>query len=284
VAVALAVLALVALGLAVSREPGGTMVLWALVAFVLGALACGVGLWGLAYRQLAYTLTERALEIAWRGHTLVVPYVAVDGIYTGQRLVGSSTPNPPVWPGIYVGSGRAKGVGRLRFFTTSPDPSALTLITLEHSAVVVSARNPHEFRTALIERIQGAPSDPAASASVTRVPPRTPPWSAAFDVWLPGAVAVGLVLILGMLAAIGLGFEGLPLDIPMRFDASGDPTQIAPRVDLLRLPLIGLALLVGDAAVGVWLHPRERLLARLLWVCGAVLQAVLFVAVVRLVQ
>jgi hypothetical protein len=283
VALALAVLALVGLGVAVTREPGGSMVLWALGALVLGALAGGVGLWALAYRQLTYTLTERAVEIAWCGHTLAVPYGAIDGIYTGQRLVGSTTPNAPVWPGIYVGTGRVKGVGRLRFFTTSPDPAALTLITLEHGAVVVSARNPHDFRTALIDHMRDA-TDTSGSASVTRHPPRTAPWSAAYDLWLPGSMAVALVLFLGILAAIGLGFEGLPLDIPMRFDASGDPSQIAPRVDLLRLPLIGLLLLAGDTALGVWLHPMERLLARLLWVCGAVLQAVLLVAVVRLLQ
>jgi hypothetical protein len=35
--------------------------------------------------------------------------------------------------------------------------------------------------------------------------------------------------------------------------------------------------------LGVWLHRRQRLLSRLLWVGGAVLQVVLLVGVIRLV-
>jgi hypothetical protein len=48
--------------------------------------------------------------------------------------------------------------------------------------------------------------------------------------------------------------------------------------------LLGLLVLLVNGAIGVWLHPQERLLARLLWLGGAVLQAMLLVAVVRLVS
>src|SRR5262245_55554761 len=172
IGIVLAGLAVALLGMTATAEPGGGMLLWALGAIVLGVLACGVLLWALAYRQLAYTLGEHALEITWCGHTVNVPYAAIEGVYTGQRLVGSATPTGLAWPGIYVGSGRARGLGRLRFFTTSPETAALTLITLEHSAVVVSARNPQDFRTALIERIRDA-ADESSGTSVTRLPPRT---------------------------------------------------------------------------------------------------------------
>jgi hypothetical protein len=259
------------------------MVLWALGTVLVSGIAAGLLLWALAYRQLTYTLTDRALAIAWFGHVTNVPYGVIDGIYTGQRLVGMATPTVPVWPGIYVGPGRARGIGRLRFYATSPDPAALTLITLEHGGVVVSARNPHDFRTALIERIQQL-DDGTGSLTVSREPPRTVPWSALFDAWFAASAAAGLVLLLGMLAVLGLGFESLPFEIPMRFDATGDPSQIAPRTDLLRLPLIGLLLLVADWALGIWVHPRDRLLARVLWLGGAVLQAVLLIALVRLLQ
>jgi hypothetical protein len=52
---------------------------------------------------------------------------------------------------------------------------------------------------------------------------------------------------------------------------------------LLRLPLFGLFLMVLNSVLGVWLHPRQRLLAQLLWVGGAVVQLVLLVGVLRLV-
>ena len=56
------------------------------------------------YRRLAYALTEAALRIDWLGRTLVLPYAAIQGIYTGQRLDGHATPSVPRWPGINVGT------------------------------------------------------------------------------------------------------------------------------------------------------------------------------------
>jgi hypothetical protein len=250
---------------------------------VLAALAAALCLWALAYRRMTYVLTDQALEVAWFGRTLVVPYTAIDGIYTGQRLVGSATPTVPAWPGIYVGPGRARAVGRLRFFATSPDPAALTLITLEHGGVVVSARNPHEFRLALIERIQDV-VDAASAAAPTREPPRGPPWTALYDRWLGWSLLAACLGLFAILTVVGAVFEFLPPEIALRFDASGEASLIGPREDLLRLPLFGLLVLLVDLALGVWLHPRERLLARLLWLSGAVAQVVLLVAVVRLVQ
>jgi hypothetical protein len=238
-------------------------------------------LWALAYRRLVYTFTDSALEIEWLGHVTGVPYTAVDGIYTGQRLVGFATPTILSWPGIYVGPGRARGIGRLRFFATSPDPAALTLITHPHGGVVVSARNPHDFRLALIERIKDSAEQPSVS-TLTHQPPSSVPWSAVFDRWFAAALGLGVLLLLCIVAVIGFNFDALPADIPMRFDANGDPSQIGPRGDLLRLPLFGFVLLVADSALGIWLHARERLVARLLWLGAAVLEGVLLVALIRL--
>jgi uncharacterized membrane protein len=105
-----------------------------------------------------------------------------------------------------------------------------------------------------------------------------------FDPWFLGAVGAGLVVLLAMLAVLAFAYDALPADIPMRFDASGQPSQVAPRSDLLRLPMIGLLALLVDTALGVWLHPRDWLLARVLWIGGAVLEAVLLIAIVRLLQ
>src|SRR5207248_6522491 len=109
--------------------------------------------WGFAYRRLAYILTGEGLEVRWLGECVVLPYTAIDGIYTGQRLMGNAVPNVPRWPGIYVGPGRVRGLGRLHFFTTTPDPAALTLVTSENGGVVVSARSPQDFRSALIDQV-----------------------------------------------------------------------------------------------------------------------------------
>src|SRR5207237_7449079 len=123
-------------------------------AVLLAAAGGFLLVWAIAYQRLAYQLTESAVRVEWLGRTSVVPYGAIQGIYTGQRLSRHSTPPMPRWPGISVGSQRVRGVGRLRFFATSADQSLLTLITVETGGLVLSARDPHEFRTALIEHVE----------------------------------------------------------------------------------------------------------------------------------
>jgi hypothetical protein len=90
-------------------------------------------------------------------------------------------------------------------------------------------------------------------------------------------------LLLSVLAAVAFRFEALPDQIVLHFDAAGRANDIAPKSDLVRLTFLGLICLVVNWALGVWLHPRERLLARLLWLGAAVVQLVLLIGVLRLV-
>ena len=126
----LAAAALVVAFVAFTSTPGPTMLVGAILAIVLAGLAGAVGVWAASYLALVYRLTDQALQVAWLGETTSVPYAAIDAIYTGQRIVGSATPRTLSWPGIYVGSGRARGIGRLRFFSTSPDPATLTVVAV----------------------------------------------------------------------------------------------------------------------------------------------------------
>jgi Bacterial PH domain/Protein of unknown function (DUF1648) len=279
-------LSVAALVLGASREPGTPMLLLSLLAVVLGAAGVCLMIWAIAYRRLTYVLTDAALRIDWLGRTTVVPYAAIQGIYTGQRLEGRASPGAPRWPGISVGSARVRGLGRLRFFATSADQSQLTLITVDHGGVIVSARDPHEFRAALIGRVQQFGDVPdAQSAHVTweEKEPTTAPWTAFADLWLPACVGLGLLALLLVLGTILVHYETLPDQVVFHFDTSGQASQIAPKSDLLRLPLFGFVCLAVNWLVGVAVHQREWLLARLLWLGGVVVQLVLFVGVLRLV-
>jgi hypothetical protein len=275
--------ALATLVLGGSRDPGPNMLLLCGLAAVLAALGLGLLVWAIGYRCLAYTLTDTALRISWLGQTVVVPYAAIQGIYTGQRLAGHATPAVPCWPGISVGTARVRGLGRLRFFATSTDQSDLTFITVEHGGVVLSARDPNGFRAALIDHVENSLDTGQDPTTVHHAPPMTAPWTALADLWLPICATVGTLVVLAALAAIAANFDGLADQIIIHFDANGGPNDIAPKADLLRLPFLGLVCLVANWAVGVWLHPRERLLARLFWLGGVVVQFVLFVGVLRLV-
>lgn len=271
-----------ALVLGGSREPGLPMVVMCSVAVVLLLGGGGLLVWALAYRRLGYTLTETGICIDWLGRSLVVPYAAIVGIYTGQRLGGHATAARPRWPGINVGAARVRGLGRLRYFATSTDQADLTFITVEHGGLVISAAEPQAFRAALIEHVE-ASGDAPASGGWYDHPPQHAPWTAIRDRWLATCAALATVIILAILLVIALRFAALPAQITMHFDAAGQPSQVASKYDLLRLPFFGLLLLLVDAGLGAWLHVRDRLLARLLWLGGALVQLVVLVGIVRLV-
>ncbi len=279
----LGVLALASLGVAARQEPGAAMLLLVVLAAVLAMAAGVLALWALSYHRLEYLLQDDGLEVTWLGTTVQVPYAAIDGVYTGQRLIGSARPTVPIWPGIFVGPGRAKGTGRLRFFATSEDPAELTLITVENTGVVLSARDPQAFRGALIQRIQQL-GDEAAEGSLEIRNEAGAPWTVLRDRWAAWTLGISGALLLLVLAAIGLRFSALPETLPLRFDAGGRAIELGSRGDLFRLPLGGAAIFLVNWALSVWLHAREAQLARVVWVGTAALQAILLVAAIRLVQ
>jgi Bacterial PH domain len=284
VAVGLLFLAVAALVLGGSRQPGMAMLWLCIGAAALAAAGTFLLIWGIGYQRLTYALTENALRIDWLGRTMVLPYPAIQGIYTGQRLSGHSTPSMPRWPGISVGSARVRGFGRLRFFATSSDQSQLTYITVEHGGVILSARDPNAFRAGLIERVERYDALPSKDALAWhQAPPTTAPWTAFADVWLPVCMALGLLGLLAVLAVVTSRFDALPDQIAVHFDASNRPNQIAAKSDLLRLTLFGLLCLMLNWVAGILVHPREQLLARLLWLGAAVVQFVLLLGVLRIV-
>jgi hypothetical protein len=268
------------IGLGVSREPGPALVLLCCLAAVLGAGSALLGIWAFAYRRLVYALTESALRVEWLGRTLVVPYAAIQGIYAGQRLAGNSSPSAPRWPGINVGTRRVRGIGKLRFFATSTDQSQLTLVTVEQGGVVISARDPTEFQTALIQHVERSPEQ---DATWHDRPASEAPWTAVADWWLAFCALIGTLALLVIVAMIGARYSDLAAEIPLHFDVGGEPTQIGPKSDLLHLPLLGLLCLAVNWLLGIAVHPRAVVLARLLWLVAIVVQLVLFIGVIRIV-
>ena len=252
------------------------------VSAVLATAGVVLLVWASGYRRMAYALSESALRIDWLGRTLVLPYEAIQGIYGGQRLSGNSSARLPRWPGINVGSIRLPSLGRLRFYATSTDQSELTLITVEKGGVIVSARDPTAFQTALITHVDSY-TEVAEPTTWHVRPPTDLPWTALADLWLPACVGLGVLALLVTLGLITQRYDALPDALPLHFDASGQTSQISPKSDLLRLPLLGLVVLALNWGLGIVVHPRERILGRLLWLGAVAVQLVLLIAVVRLV-
>ncbi len=89
------------------------------------------------------------------------------------------------------------------------------------------------------------------------------------------ALIVNLVLVIYLITRLPTLTDSLPMhydanglpdviEAPMQFDANGIPDVIGAKGGILRLPGIGFLALVVNAAIGAWVHPRERAAAILL--------------------
>lgn len=284
IAAGLSALALLGWVLTGLQSPGVGLVASAGASALLAAAAGAALALAVGYRRLAYALEADGLRITWFGEAYLLPYAAIEGIYGGRRLGPAAVPPWRVgWPGLADGTARVEDLGTVRYFATRGRPGNLILITTASEAVALSPGDLAAFRAALIEHIQeGDDAPPWHGESVMRVAARRPPWSALHDRWMLPLLAAGAVLLLGVLGVISVPFDSLPDVVPLRFDAAGTATDLAPKADLLRLPLMGLLILFGNLALGTWNHPREPLLARLMWATATVLQGMLLVGVVRL--
>ena len=271
-------LAIVVSAIAAGAAPSASVLGWALLAALLALVGAAILVWGFAYRRLTYALGEQSLGVTWFGQTLVVPYASVEGIYrpAAGRELGAEGAH--LARGLDVVRTRGRGIRRLRFFATSPDPSALTLIAGENVGLVVSAREPLAFRNALIERVQAFdPSDGESTAWVERNE-ASAPWTALRDRWFGACLGVTFLFLMLALAVIALvSARCRPRSRALRPHRPADPGRPG-RGTAAAATARGRSRAGQPRARGV-LHPREKLLARLLWIGGTVILAIVFIAV-----
>jgi uncharacterized membrane protein len=97
-------------------------------------------------------------------------------------------------------------------------------------------------------------------------------------------VAMGVVLPVLMVAYLYSQYEGLPQQIPIRWDASGDVEVLSSPGGLWRFPRIAITLLVVNTFLATLAIEVDHYLSRLLLAGVPVAQVILFVALVRAVN
>jgi hypothetical protein len=253
-----------------------------LLAAVLGvSLTLLFALWTYGYYTLRYQLGADALSIDWLFVHERLPYLTIDAVYAGERLVDTPRVQGVTWPGYYVGRLRARNLGVLRVFASSLSPGDLTLVLTELGGFALSPDS--AFRTALVERLEQARREPARAAPPSVVPRRRQLGRALADPWLLACALASLALLLAMLGYVMDRYESLPELLALRLDAAGDPEYVRPRFELFHLPGVGATVLLVNVLLGIWMYQWEPLAARLLWAAPLLTQAVLAIAVLRTV-
>jgi hypothetical protein len=268
----------VAAGWWVTWQPIGWGLFAGLVLAVVSlALSILFALWTLGYYSLHYVLGPDSLRIVWLLREDVIPYGAINAVYAGHRLAEPLRVRGVVWPGNYVGRARARNLGMLQVFATTLDRPELTILLTELGGYVVSA--PAEFRTLLVERLEATRDEPATDLRTAGL--RAGVSRAAADRWLLACLGIALLLLLAMLGAIIARYETLPELLALQLDPLGQPVAMRSRFELFSLPGIGAVVLLVDVLLGMVLHPRDALAARLVWTAPVLVQIALAVALLR---
>jgi len=229
--------------------------------------------------NLAYRVERNGILIRWGA---IVDLVPRDEIV---EIVPFGTLNKRLsdgwgWPGYRVGDGQVGGLGPVRLYTTRPPEQSMAVRTRRRT-YVISPANAEGFLADYRTRRKLGPIVRWAEG-------RRLPGLLGLSIWrdrLAGAVALpGLVLNLGLFGYLAARYPALPARLALSYDLRGMADRIGGRAELLILPAVGLAIVLVNAALAAWLHRKERVLALMLLGNGPLVQALLWLAAVRLAR
>jgi hypothetical protein len=248
---------------------------------VLALLACAAFL---AYRvaaaqSLAYTLDRNGLYILWLGNRAVVPMERIESVESGLSVPARGA-SPFASIAYLSGPARLPEGREIHRFSTVPLKRALIIHTLSES-YAVSPRDVDGFVQDLEQlRRLGVVQQLAPGVEAGRV--------FAYNFWrdplVRGGVIGAILLNLALLGALMVLYPSFPPLIDWRSDATGAMVEMAPRYQILLLPLAGAAILFLNVGVGLWLYGREPTGSRMLQGTSALVQVLFGVAALTMLR
>lgn len=246
-----------------TARPVGPKTVGFLIA-LLPTLACIVLL---AYRlwqlqSLDYWLDRDALCIHWAGDVITIPLghvVRIEAAGAGDVGGPDRLPDWRQWPLPWLRPRRAGQ--RHAVYATQPPAACLAVETAE-SSYLISPRDPAAF----LEAFQARQDFGALRELSEQIEAST-----LRDHWLwhdrlaQFLLAASLFMGLVLLGYFLWHFPGLPVEVPLHFDARGLVDRIGPRRTLMLLPAITLLMWFFNVVMGFVFYERQRLATYLLW-------------------
>ena len=258
------------------RTPLGPTTIVLSLAFLLALVLLAVLLYRLwALHGLDYWIDRDAVRIHWAGNMIDIPLPDIqEAVYKPTGLVQDH--RWWAWPVGWVQPLRPESV-QVSYATLSPEES-LALKT-SYATFIISPEDADGFITALHERQALGPArklEPAIAEPSYR------------QHWLIQdrlpliLMATGLFFGLILLGLLVWRYPTLPQQIPLHFDAAGEPDRIVPRRSIFLFSAITLLIGFFNAAVGIALYERHKLASYMLWGSALLLQLFGFIIVNRL--
>ncbi len=306
-------------GLPAAGSPAALTALWVAVAALAAAgVALAVLLWG--YLSLGYALDDRdggALTLRWAWRRVDIPLDEIEYLGPARPIIGRARATAPFlwpWPGYYLGDLRDEALGRIRLFATLP-PRRQLLVCSARGSFGISPDRPSQLMARYQElREQSRPSGldlflapplpagPAAEAVAALEEddeaadfPLAGAGRPAFDERAAGhplallqdrpsagLILAGLALITAMVWFIALRYDAVPQTLPLHYNATGQPDRIGTPREIYILPLITALVAVANVALAWSVVRFDRFAARLLLGGTCLVQAVAWVALLKL--
>ncbi|HEU5328453.1 MAG TPA: DUF1648 domain-containing protein [Thermomicrobiales bacterium] len=270
-------------------------------------------LWG--YLTLSYDLDDTgagALVLRWAWRTTRIPLDEIEYFGPARQILAPSKPGGfwP-WPGYYLNTVRDPDLGDIRLLATQP-LRRLLLICSARGSFAISPDRPSrllEQYHALREARRAADLGLLTTAPPLSAPPVTdleedeeaafPILAAssqrAFRERTDGQVLVlfadrpavvlmlaGGALVAAMLWFILLRYDAVPQTLPLHYNATGQPDRIGTPREIFLLPLITALVAVANITLAWSVVRFDRFAARLLLSGTCLVQAVAWVALLKL--
>jgi hypothetical protein len=223
--------------------------------------------------SLKYLLGRDSIIISWARRQETIPLAAIESIAPLSGHTVSAVRRGFRWPGYNIGRRRTKGEGELLLYSNGLCSDEL-LITTSVASYVISPDNPTGLLSAVRARQRLGPARRLEQV-------RTEGGLAGLPVWRDrkalGLASMAAVANAALFAYIAFRYPELPGIVPLLSEA-GQVKLIGTREELFELPVIGLVVVLANAALGFALHRRERLLTYILGAVALVVQILVWSA------
>lgn len=267
-------------------QPVGTASIFAALAGLsTGALALCAAAVAAGYRSMRYGLDDTQLTISFLWMRETVPLGRVEGVYGGRRLGKVSRIDGLRLPGLYVGTAEGTELGSARFYATTRRLASTIVATTAQRAYAITPSDLEGFRSHFVARLEALSREDVAKAPEPSAEGLLAPLAplAGDRVWL-GLLAASALALLVSFAYVGIKMPELPASIPLHFNGAGQPDMIAPRADLLRIPIIGMLVLGVNGLLAAAAHAWQRDTSRLLAGGTLFVEMVVLLAALRVVH
>ncbi|MGH7623491.1 MAG: PH domain-containing protein, partial [Gemmatimonadaceae bacterium] len=233
--------------------------------------------WTYSLGTMRYVLDRNVLTITWGDIRQLVPISQIERLVPGREL-----PAPHVsgvsWLGHHVGRAEIEGgIGEALCYSTHRTADDLLYIVTGAGSYAISV----EDEVAFAEAVQ-AQQRLGSLVAIPQAPDRM--YLAAQPFWEDRAAQLlaftAFATFFAMFAYIYRQYPGLPDSIALPFPQLSGVTRIGSKSELLKLPAVGIVLLLLNLGIGFIAHAWERMVGYVLLLAAISAEAILFAAAI----